>query len=84
MRTAGTRGEMDELPLPGGYRVYWTAARTLTADGKPFQGHGVIPDVAVQATKEGIASGRDEMLEKALEVAAAGEPVSPPRQNEQP
>lgn len=78
-RTAGTRGEVDELPLPGGYRVYWTAARTLTADGKVFQGHGVIPDVAAEPTKEGIASGRDEMLEKAIEVAAAGKPADAPR-----
>lgn len=61
--TAGTRGEINEMPLPGGYHVLWTGTLALNADGSAFWGEGFQPAVAVRPTLEGIRNGRDEVLE---------------------
>jgi C-terminal processing protease CtpA/Prc len=37
-------------------------------DGTRFQNVGILPDVPVAPTIEGIRAGRDEVLEKGLEV----------------
>jgi C-terminal processing protease CtpA/Prc len=34
-----------------------------------YQGTGIAPDIYVYPTPQGIAEGRDEVLEKAIEVA---------------
>ena len=40
--------------------------KLLGSDGSPFQNIGVIPDVSVEPTIEGIVAGRDEVLEKGI------------------
>jgi len=40
--------------------------RALHLDRKPTQRVGIVPDVEVQPTIEGIRAGRDEVLEEAL------------------
>lgn len=74
--TAGTNGNVNPLPLPGGYSVGWTGMRVLKHDGSRHHGVGIAPTVPVQRTRAGVAAGRDELLERALEVAAraAGQP----------
>jgi len=37
-------------------------------DGSPTQRVGIIPDIEVKPTVKGIMEGRDELLEKAIEV----------------
>jgi hypothetical protein len=76
MPTAGTRGEMDEILLPGGYRIHWSGARALKKDGRPFQGIGIVPEVIAEPSRAGVVAGRDELLERALAVAKerAGSP----------
>lgn len=66
--TAGTTGNFAPFQLPGGYRVFWTAMRVTRHDGTPFHGVGVRPTVPVDRTWRGVIAGRDEVLEKALEV----------------
>jgi C-terminal processing protease CtpA/Prc len=65
--TAGTRGEVDEMDLPGGTTlVFWTGTLALNADGTPYHGRGITPTIAVQPTIAGLAAGRDEVLDAAV------------------
>lgn len=66
--TAGTTGNMSGFQIPGGYRLFWTCLKGQKHDGSPFNGVGVRPTVAANRTVRGVQEGRDEVLEKALEV----------------
>jgi C-terminal processing protease CtpA/Prc len=66
--TAGSNGAVNVYVLPGGYRVSWTGHLTTRLDGTRFHGVGVRPTVPVRRTVAAIAEGRDEVLEKALEL----------------
>jgi C-terminal processing protease CtpA/Prc len=68
--TAGTNGNVNPLALPGGYRIGWTGMRVLKHDGSRHHGVGIRPTVPVERTRAGVAAGRDELLERALEVVA--------------
>jgi len=37
-------------------------------DGKETQRIGIVPDLEIKPTIEGIKNGRDELLEKAIEI----------------
>jgi C-terminal processing protease CtpA/Prc len=39
----------------------------FTADRKPTQRVGIVPDVVVRPTRAGLAAGRDEVLETAVQ-----------------
>jgi hypothetical protein len=69
--TAGTNGNVNPFTLPGGYVVVWTGMKVLKHDNSPHHGVGIAPTVPVTPTAKGIAEGRDEVLEKAVEVMAA-------------
>lgn len=66
--TAGANGNINPLSLPGGYRVMWTGMRVVKHDGSPHHIVGIEPTVPVERTIEGVSEGRDEDLEKALDV----------------
>ena len=66
--TAGTNGNVNPFVLPGGYHVSWTGMRVLKHDGSQHHGVGIQPTVPVSRTIAGIASGRDELLERAVAV----------------
>jgi len=66
--TAGTNGNVNPLALPGGYTVGWTGMRVLKHDGSRHHGVGILPTVPVRRTRAGVAAGRDEPLERAIEV----------------
>jgi C-terminal processing protease CtpA/Prc len=67
--TAGTNGNINPFTVPGGYLLWWTGMRTLKHDGSGHHGIGIQPTHPVARTIAGIAEGRDEILEKALELA---------------
>lgn len=67
-QTAGTNGNITTIDLPAGGRMTFTGMRVLFDDGSRFQNIGIQPDVEVRPTIEGIRSGRDEVLLKAVEV----------------
>ncbi|MBK7404344.1 MAG: hypothetical protein IPJ41_06825 [Phycisphaerales bacterium] len=69
--TAGTNGNVNPFDLPGGYTVYWTGMKVLKHDGSQHHGVGIAPTVPVEPTAAGIAAGRDEVLDKAVEVLQA-------------
>ena len=68
--TAGTNGNINPFTLPGGYRLVWTGMRVLKHDGSQHHGIGIRPTVPVSRTSKGVAEGRDELLEKAIEVVS--------------
>lgn len=67
--TAGTNGDVNPFRLHGGYNISWTGLKVFKHDGSQHHGIGILPDVYVNKTIEGIKSGKDEFLEKAIEVA---------------
>jgi len=67
--TAGTNGNVNPLILPGGYYLTWTGMRVVKHDGSQHHGVGIIPHVPMKRTIRGVREGRDEFLEKAIELA---------------
>lgn len=66
--TAGTNGNVNVIPLPGGYRVAFTGMKVLKHDGSQHHKIGILPTVPVSRTQAGLRAGRDEQLEKAISV----------------
>jgi len=66
--TAGTNGNVNPIALPGGYSMTWTGMRVLKHDGSRLHGVGVLPTVPVERTIRGVAAGKDEVLERAIEI----------------
>jgi C-terminal processing protease CtpA/Prc len=67
--TAGTNGNVNSFSLPGGYTISWTGMKVLKHDGSQHHGIGVLPNVYVNKTIQGIKEGRDEFLEKAIGIS---------------
>jgi C-terminal processing protease CtpA/Prc len=68
--TAGTNGNINPFQLPGGYRLVWTGMKVLKHDGSRHHGIGIQPTVPVARTLKGVQAGRDEVLEKGIEVVS--------------
>lgn len=66
--TAGADGNVSTIILPGGLRTMISGIGVYYPDGKETQRIGIIPDVRVEPTINGIKTGRDEVLEKAIEI----------------
>ncbi len=66
--TAGTNGNINFIPLPGGYNIMLTGMRVLKNDGSQLELVGFPPDVPVHKTIKAIIEGRDGYLEKAIEI----------------
>lgn len=66
--SVGADGDALYIRLPGGCRTRFTTLGVLTPEGDETQRVGLQPDVVCTPTVEGIAAGRDELLEKAVEL----------------
>jgi GH35 family endo-1,4-beta-xylanase/C-terminal processing protease CtpA/Prc len=64
--TAGADGNVSSFALPGGYRSMITGIGVFYPDKRPTQRIGILSDVEVKPTIEGIRAGRDEVLEAAV------------------
>ncbi|MCK5857454.1 MAG: hypothetical protein KAG64_08190 [Bacteroidales bacterium] len=62
--TAGTTGTMTNFTLRGGYSISFTGMLAKEANGELF--HGIMPDIKVNTTMEGLKQGEDELMEKAI------------------
>lgn len=69
-RSGASNGSVNRATLPGGWSAAWTAQRVLKHDGSPFHGVGVAPTVPAARTLQGIAEGRDELVERAVGVVS--------------
>jgi hypothetical protein len=68
--TAGTNGGVDPFTVAGGPILRWTGMEVRKKDGSPHHGVGILPTVPVGRTLAGVLAGRDELLEKAIEVVS--------------
>lgn len=66
--TSGANGSIVWIPLPG-QMTSFSGIGALYPDGTPTQTVGVRLDIEVLPTAEGLQAGRDEVLERALELA---------------
>ncbi len=66
--TAGADGNVSNIAIPGGMRTMISGIGVYYPDGSPTQRVGIIPDIEVKPTIKGITEGRDELLEKAIEI----------------
>ena len=66
--TAGTNGNINRFPLPGGFQVTFTGMKVLKHDGSQLFHVGIRPTVPVARTIAGVRGGRDEAFEAALQV----------------
>lgn len=65
-QTAGADGNVSYFMLPGKVATQITGLGVYTPEGAETQRIGIIPDVEVKPTVEGIKNNKDEVLEKAL------------------
>ena len=63
---AGTNGNINQFRVSGGAGSVLTGVRAMNQDDFKHQGVGVQPTVHTQPTSEGIAKGKDQVLDKAL------------------
>jgi C-terminal processing protease CtpA/Prc len=66
--TAGADCFQTSFAVPGGIRVNFSAALVREPNGRLIQRAGLLPDVQVEPTIKGIREGRDEVLDRAIEV----------------
>lgn len=66
--TAGADGNVSTIVLPGGLRTMISGIGVYYPNGKETQRVGIIPDIVVKPTIKGIRNGKDEVLERAIQV----------------
>jgi C-terminal processing protease CtpA/Prc len=67
-QTQGADGNISLIPLPGGIKAGISGLGVYYPDGKETQRIGIVPDIDIKPTIQGIREGRDELLEKAIEL----------------
>jgi C-terminal processing protease CtpA/Prc len=69
--TSGAAGYTCSIQIADDIFLYYTTGLIVGLDNNPmsYQGTGIAPDIYVYPTPHGIAEGRDEVLEKAIEIA---------------
>jgi C-terminal processing protease CtpA/Prc len=70
--TAGADGDVTRIVLPGNLVTRISGTGVYYPDGRDTQRVGIVPDIQVYPTPAGIRVGRDELLEKAIELITKG------------
>ena len=66
--TAGADGNVSTIILPGGLRTRISGIGVYYPNGTRTQRVGIVPDIKIEPTINGIKQGKDEVLEKAIEI----------------
>ncbi|MCX6230231.1 MAG: S41 family peptidase [Bacteroidetes bacterium] len=66
--TAGADGNVSGFSLPGGISTMISGTGIYYPDGKETQRIGIVPDIVVKPTIQGIKKGQDELLQKAIDI----------------
>ncbi len=66
-QTAGANGDVTNFKIPGNIVLRFSGHDVRHIDGRQLQKIGLVPDIEVRPTIDGIRNGRDEVLEKAIE-----------------
>lgn len=64
--TAGADGNISIITLPGGLKAIFTGLGIYYPNKSETQQIGIVPDIEVKSTIQGIREGRDEVLEAAI------------------
>jgi C-terminal processing protease CtpA/Prc len=67
-QTAGADGRIAYIFLPGGIKTSISGRGVYYPDKRETQRIGIVPDIEVKPTIKGIQEGRDELIEKAIEI----------------
>jgi C-terminal processing protease CtpA/Prc len=71
--TGGSTGQPLFFPLPGGGSARVCTKQNLYPDGRQFVGVGIQPQILVKPTVADFRSGKDAVLERAVEYLRAGQ-----------
>ena len=66
--SAGADGNISAIMLPGGLRTIISGIGVYYPNGEETQRIGIVPDIKLEPTIKGIRNGKDELLEKAIQV----------------
>jgi len=69
--TAGADGNVSDIFLPGNVMTMISGLGIYYPDKSETQRVGIVPDIEVHPTIRGIMEGRDELIEKAVEIIQA-------------
>ena len=64
----GANGNVNRTSLIGRWKITWTGMRVRKHDGAQHHLVGIQPDVRAERTIHGVRAGRDDVLEKGIEV----------------
>jgi carboxyl-terminal processing protease len=67
-QTAGADGDESQIIFPGNYPTKISGLGVYYPNGKQTQRIGIVPDLVVKPTIDGIRRGEDEVLNKAIEL----------------
>ena len=71
-QTAGSDGNVAEIDFFKAFYTCYTGIGVYYPDGRETQRIGIIPDIEVKPTIEGIKQGKDEVLERAIKFIETG------------
>jgi C-terminal processing protease CtpA/Prc len=66
--TAAADGNLSTFTLPGGIHTSISGIGVYYPDGTETQRIGIIPDIYLTPTIKGVKEGKDELLDKAIEI----------------
>ena len=64
--TAGADGNVSQISLPGGYQTMISGLGVFYPDMRPTQRVGIVPDIVVSPTIEGVKAGKDALVDAAI------------------
>ncbi|MEI7727478.1 MAG: S41 family peptidase, partial [Bacteroidota bacterium] len=71
-QTAGADGDIATFTFPGGYQTCFSGHGIYYPDGRETQRIGIVPDIWVSQTINGVRERKDEILDRALQFLATG------------
>lgn len=71
-QTAGADGDVSTIPLPGGIYCHFSGLGVFHPNGRDTQRVGLLPDIEVKPTLEGLIKGEDEYINRAMEFIRTG------------
>lgn len=66
--TAGADGDVSYISLPGGIQTTITGTGVYYPDNRETQRIGIVPDVTIKPTINGIRNKQDELMDKAIDL----------------
>ena len=64
--SAGANGDVTNFKVPGGIQIRFSGHDVRHVDGRQLQRIGLVPDIEVKPSIQGLREARDEVLERAL------------------